>query len=494
MSAIISFHVDSSATVSVADLDLKIHQLFDTKEEAISQMKVVVDTFADQCNKERGLNKVENLADLKKVEDGYNFSKAEEGNNFSMWVKYSKLGRIYGKSHKSKRIRLFVIVETPFFVPEAPVAPPVLKKQERTPKKEVSEDDQTIEQKHYANYGAMIVELQEKLKQRQEQKEEQQQHKEDQGQREQEKSEVPETPAPSPISCRSLTDEKERFDQFVEEAVKELSAFDFIENEKDKMVEQGWKIFMNPMFDQNDLTDEEIYNMPAKRRCISYDEEDQEEILTESFDSSSSFSLSSSFSSSSDDVYYILAPKAPKEEIDEDDSISYSEFFDSDDDTEMLSSSSSSLSSLDEYDEDENDQYQEPAVQDPLPIVQEYYSYAPQREPQYVREYAQVEPTYEGYVNPCNSYLPYDITFEPSMTMPLLTPEQQMDSYDYNNNFPSFQQEQPMPYDELQEVERYYKSFQEAIEDWRNTYTGQMDYSYWPESTPMVPKRGKNVW
>lgn len=508
MSAIISFHVEPSGQVSISDLDLKIHDIFETKEEAISQMRTVVDKFVEKCNKEKGLEKVNDVSDLKNLKDGYNFSKPDEGNNYSMWVKYSKPGRIYGKSHKSKRIRLFVILDIPIVIPEAPVAPEVVPPKTQTkPKIENESQNLSLEEKHYANYGAMIVELQEKLRERQERRHEGEQKKQEtvlnadsivETEKEQEEeTEIPLTPAPSPVSCHSLMDEKELFDQFVEEAVKELTAFDFIEQQqKDDLVERGWKVFMNPMFNNHtsvteDQSDDDIYyNIPVKKRCSSYDAD---------VDEVSDNEWSSTFSSSDDEVYYIM-PK--QKSVVDDESISYSEFFDSsdedddeendvdetnDEETELLSSFS--------WTEEENEEQQseEQYVEDPLPITQEFYSYAPQQEPQHFLEYAQVDPIYEGYVNPFNSYLPYDTTFEPSLTTPLLTPEQQMDSYDYYNNYPVFQQ-QPMPYDEGYAVERHYKMFQDAIEEWRNTYTGQMDYTFWPESTPMVPKKGKNVW
>jgi hypothetical protein len=512
MSAIISFHVDASGTVSVSDLDLKMHALFETKLEAVEQMKDVVNEFVKKCNDEKGLVVSDESKGLKegelqlssKIPDGFHFSKPEEGEQYAMWVKYSKPGRIYGRTHKAKRIRLFVTIDVPVMIPLAPVAPPVCdiltdKKSKLSPSKGSPDEKQSIEEKRDASYRDMIVELEQKLKERRELNE----------QKLLALPSSPKTPLSSPVQSRSDDDEeKRRFDAFVEEAIKGLNAFDYIEQNK---IDEGWRIFTNPMFGQtlpeppqllaelplagqkdestsdvmkaimavpntsfsfssspdspssssssvlsdsssqdSSSSDEEVYYVPCKRRCISYDAD------TDGVDSDE---WNDSFSSSSSEIYYDV-PKRDHQDAEE--SISYSEFFDEnddDDDTEPLSSFS---------DSDEEEKYQaecfnfqttQPSfgssnfgqsIPEPTPLMQEFFTYAvPHTHNQFVPEYVQEEmpAMYQGYVNPFTDY-------DASLTTPLLTPEQQMDHYDHfqydNEVSPSYE-----PVDYI----AYYNSF-----------------------------------
>lgn len=344
--AIVSFHVDNDGQMSVQNLDLQMHKFFQTKYEAISSLEPVANAFVEKQNQHFVLEKAD-VSCLKTLPDGFNFVQKEDSNErVAVWLKYSKPGRIYGKSHKSKRIRLFVVLATTETIAEKPVV--VVEKQE-TPVK-TAEPVLSFEQQRDASYCKLIAELEQVLKERELRK--QQQQKQEQ-----------ELLFVEPLEHESFMTSEMSVPSTPDNTMQTSSE---VETPTTESTFPEWRYSSS---DDMSLSSEDyIYEMPAKKRRVRFEDEISSEEEEE---------ISYSSSTEDEEQYFFIGPTD-----------GYVPFEDS-----------------------------QPEVK--------WFTFSAQPEPTYFKQYAQEEPQFHWET------LPYDQSFQ-DMLAPLLpkTPEEQMDEQD----------------------------------------------------------------
>lgn len=302
MSVIISYKAGSNVDTLPSNMDFKVHPV--SKAVDFQTLKEVVKLFVDSANTSFSVDEAAlKEGQLKKLPDGFLFSTIQTETVIEVSQKYSRPGKIYGKTHKSKPIRLFVIV-TPSADSVATkevdevvtVEEEKPQKVEQTKEENKQEAELTIEEKRDASFRLMLDELSQKIKEREERKQQLLLCKEfDQTFGDEQTQEI---------------DNSVSYDEDVQQSFEEDPAnLFFFDREKtadlDKLIEEGWKVYTNPTFQQDPPSYDTLPKFNPLQRaegtfawtpCV--DQTVYDKSINEDEDEDES-------SSSDDDVYYI---------------------------------------------------------------------------------------------------------------------------------------------------------------------------------------------